>query len=297
MENQAMKRIGTHNGVFHADEVLAISMLSIFYDDNITVLRTRDPDILKTCDILVDIGGGNFDHHMYGGNGVRSNKTPYASAGLIWKNFGLKILFKLNCPKDLVHLVYNKVDATIVEPVDKIDNGIVVSSVFEFIPSFVPRWDEKFDAVDSKFNMALTTTKNIFKELVLEIIATEKANTLLNKLLKEKGETNILQIPSQNIKWQESIILFNQTATFPVDFVIFPYPNGGYAAQAVPNSLDNLFSKRIPFPNAWAGQTNKLPAISGVKSAEFCHNNLFFVRAQTLKDIRKLCEIATSFAK
>ena len=297
MENQDMKRIGTHNGVFHADEVLAISMLSIFYDDNITVLRTRDPDILKTCDILVDIGGGDFDHHMYGGNGVRSNKTPYASAGLVWKNFGLEMLFKLNCPKALVHLVYNKVDATIVEPVDKIDNGIVVYSVFEFIPSFVPRWDEKFDAVDSKFNMALTTAKNIFKELVLEIIATEKANTLLNKLLKEKGETNILQIPSQNIKWQESIILFNQTATFPVDFVIFPYPNGGYAAQAVPNSLDNLFSKRIPFPNIWAGQTNKLPAISGVKSAEFCHNNLFFVRAQTLKDIRKLCEIATSFAK
>jgi uncharacterized UPF0160 family protein len=297
MKFQDVKIIGTHNGIFHADEVLAISMLSIFYDDNITVLRTRDPDVLKTCDILVDIGGGDFDHHMYGGNGVRSNKTPYASAGLVWKNFGLEILFKLNCPKALATKVYSKVDATIVEAVDKIDNGIETSSFFEFIPSFVPKWNEKFDAVDSKFNMAVNCTKTIFRELVLEIIATEKANTLLYNLLREKGETNILQIPSQNIKWQESIILFNQTANFPVDFVIFPYPNGGYAAQAVPKSLDNPFSKRIPFPNAWAGQTNKLPAISGVKTAEFCHNNLFFARAQTLNDVRKMCNLATSYVK
>lgn len=297
MKLQNLKIIGTHNGVFHADEVLAISMLSIFYDDNVTVLRTRDLDVLKTCDILVDIGGGDFDHHMPGGNGRRSNKTPYASAGLIWKSFGIDILLKLKCPQALVTTVYSKVDATIVEAVDKIDNGIAASSVFEFIPSFVPKWNEKFDVVDTKFNMAINCTKTIFREILLDIIATEKANTLLNKLLKEKGETNILQIPSQNIKWQEAIISFNQTATFPVDFVVFPYPNGGFAAQAVPKSLDNLFSKRIPFPNAWAAQGKELPKISGIKTAEFCHNNLFFARAQTLKDVCKMCEIATSYVK
>lgn len=55
-------QIGTHDGVFHCDEVLACYMLKLLpeYKDA-EIIRTRDLDKLKTCDIVVDVGA-EFDH-------------------------------------------------------------------------------------------------------------------------------------------------------------------------------------------------------------------------------------------
>ena len=81
--------IGTHNGKFHSDEVVGCSILCSFYCDNtVIIVRTRDTETLKQCDICVDIGGGTFDHHQAGFNKKRENGIKYASAGLIWKCFG-----------------------------------------------------------------------------------------------------------------------------------------------------------------------------------------------------------------
>ena len=63
--------IGTHNGTFHCDEVLACYMLKLLpeYKDA-SVVRTRDPALLKECDIVVDVGGEydpsahKYDHHQ-----------------------------------------------------------------------------------------------------------------------------------------------------------------------------------------------------------------------------------------
>ena len=51
--------IGTHSGTFHADEVLACAMLALSGSyKEIWVVRTRDPEILSKCHIIVDVGGG-----------------------------------------------------------------------------------------------------------------------------------------------------------------------------------------------------------------------------------------------
>ena len=63
--------IGTHSGCFHADEVLACTMLTKFTKKfrDAMIVRTRDPKLLETFDIVVDVGGvydpskGLFDHH------------------------------------------------------------------------------------------------------------------------------------------------------------------------------------------------------------------------------------------
>lgn len=61
---QMMKKIGTHNGVFHCDEALACAILrSLPEFDKAEVVRTRDQKLLDTCDIVVDVGGV-FDHEM-----------------------------------------------------------------------------------------------------------------------------------------------------------------------------------------------------------------------------------------
>lgn len=66
-----LKVIGTHDGKFHCDEVLACAMLKLLpeYKDAI-VKRSRDPVILDSCDIVVDVGGvfdptiHRYDHHQ-----------------------------------------------------------------------------------------------------------------------------------------------------------------------------------------------------------------------------------------
>jgi len=56
--------VGTHNSIFHCDEVVAIAILSILNND-INVIRSRDLDFLKqNTDLLVDIGGDEFGHHQ-----------------------------------------------------------------------------------------------------------------------------------------------------------------------------------------------------------------------------------------
>ena len=67
----AEKLIGTHDGSFHCDEALAVSMLKLLpqYSDAV-VVRTRNPELLAKCGIVVDVGAvydadtNRFDHHQ-----------------------------------------------------------------------------------------------------------------------------------------------------------------------------------------------------------------------------------------
>lgn len=76
--------IATHDGIFHADEVMAIAILKTAYCDvDIQIIRTRNPELLATADIRVDVGGkynpgtGDYDHHH--------DRTLPASCNLVWE--------------------------------------------------------------------------------------------------------------------------------------------------------------------------------------------------------------------
>ena len=288
--------VGTHNGIFHYDELISIALISILHAGKVTVVRTRDPNVLKACDIVVDVGGGIFDHHMPGGNGKRESGTPYASSGLVWQAFGDEILKSLGCTKDYIALCKERVDMEIIEDLDKIDNGIKARSPFEYIAYFLPNWDEA-TSTDFCFMDALHTTASILRKAILKIIREEKDNTTLRIALAVSGIENIMEIPSQFMKWQNVVIEHNNTSPSKVDFVIFHYPAGDYAAQCVPPSLEETFNQRISFPKEWADQTEKLPEISGVKDATFCHNACFFARAKTREGVIELCKLATAISK
>ena len=57
--------LGTHNGEFHADELLATAVLvhelkPMGYD--VHIVRSRDIDYLnETCALVYDVGGGRYD--------------------------------------------------------------------------------------------------------------------------------------------------------------------------------------------------------------------------------------------
>ena len=48
-------RCGTHSGSFHADDVLAFGLIRTFEDPDGLVVRTRDLEVLDTCDVLFDV--------------------------------------------------------------------------------------------------------------------------------------------------------------------------------------------------------------------------------------------------
>ena len=50
--------IATHDGTFHADETTACAILSYLFD-NVSVIRSRDPDVLESGDIVIDVSNIN----------------------------------------------------------------------------------------------------------------------------------------------------------------------------------------------------------------------------------------------
>ena len=69
----SIKKLITHNGSFHTDDLFACAILSIVLEDSgqkFEIIRTRDEDIVKNGDYVFDVGGiydvenNRFDHHQ-----------------------------------------------------------------------------------------------------------------------------------------------------------------------------------------------------------------------------------------
>lgn len=297
--------IGTHNGIFHCDEIIAISILDILYNGtkSINIIRSRNLELLNAkTSLLIDIGAGKFDHHQKGGNGKRQNGIEYASSGLVWKEFGKDIITLLSEGKlnnKNTEALFNIIDDELIQNIDKEDNGQNNSyHQFQFIKSFFPTWNSENIDYDKNFEICINISSTILKNTIKTYISAYLAKVEIENRIKSISShiENILILPNQTIPWTETILNYNKNNTINdnIDFVVFPYPDGGYALQCVPPSEDNLFSQRISLPNEWAGETINLPNITGIKSAIFCHRGKFFARASEFEDIIKMCELATN---
>ena len=82
--------IGTHNGIFHSDEIIAVALFSA--TEKVTsIIRSRDIKVLAKADTLVDVGGkydgqNFFDHHQ-----LREGDDLYglSSAGMVAKSISV----------------------------------------------------------------------------------------------------------------------------------------------------------------------------------------------------------------
>ncbi|NXF27470.1 MYG1 protein, partial [Rhodinocichla rosea] len=104
------------------------------------IVRTRDPQLLAACDVVVDVGGEydpgrhRYDHHQRSFTesmrSLRPDKpwsTKLSSAGLVYCHFGPQILAGLlGQPEDgpVVAALYDKLYENFVEEIDAMDNGI-----------------------------------------------------------------------------------------------------------------------------------------------------------------------------
>jgi len=81
-----METIITHNGIFHADEVVGVALIELHFGE-VGVTRTRQPEVIEkgqgdpavfVIDVgeVFDPGRRNFDHHQ--------NTSLPSSAGMLW---------------------------------------------------------------------------------------------------------------------------------------------------------------------------------------------------------------------
>ena len=84
-------RAAVHSGPFHADDVLCAAFLYLAYGrKNVQIVRTRDPEVLAGCAIVLDVGGKDevsdarvcLDHHQPGSM-IRENGVKAAASGVV----------------------------------------------------------------------------------------------------------------------------------------------------------------------------------------------------------------------
>ena len=291
--NTTMATIITHAGTFHADEVLATVILKKVLG-NITVCRTfKVPEELDDGVIVYDIGFGKFDHHQKGGNGSRENGVPYAALGLIWKEFGHKLVAD-TCNPDLI---WNLIDRDLIQGVDATDNGVMPKADYPAqsmslslaVSSFNPTWDST-ESADECFVKAVAFAEIVFDNTLANAISKAKAQKIVDDAI-ECSEGHILVL-DQFVPWQEFIFSSENEKAEDIQFVVFPSNRGGFNWQCVPDALGS-FGQRKSVPTEWKGLRDlELQKVTGVTTASFCHPAGFIGGADTLEDALALAKLA-----
>ncbi|MDO8508075.1 MAG: MYG1 family protein [Nanoarchaeota archaeon] len=289
---KTIEKIAVHEGIFHADDVFAVAILKLIYP-SAKIIRTRNEKILKKSDIRVDVGrnydheNGNFDHHQQGGAGERENKIPYASAGLIWKHYGMKLVSSEE--------VWNNIDKKIIQFIDAHDVGLKTFTsektepytISHLISGFNPPWPNISPKLfNTSFKEAVSFIQKLLKKEIEREEGVLDAVKIIREKIKETKEEYL--VLDTYIPWKEIIV--NESN---LKFIIYQDSlDKNWLGLAVPIEIGK-FENRKDFPKEWAGLADEeLEKVSGVIGAKFCHNKLFIVVAKTKQGAINLVELA-----
>lgn len=284
----------THGGVFHADDVLATAILELALG-NVAVCRVMEvPANVAPGVIVYDIGGGEFDHHQRGGNGVRENGVPYASAGLVWRAFGMRILGESHAGKK----VWNFVDRDLVQGVDAADNGFdtalsnpVRQLTFSHMVSLLnPVGDSDPACFDEAFVCAVDFALGVLKRIINEAEYKLKTSASVERAIEcSRDHIMILQ---RFVPWKDALLASSNPMADEIFFVVYPSQRYGYNWQCVPKTLDGC-DQRMPVPERWRGLSGAdLQIETGVADATFCHASGFMGAADSLAGVLAITKLA-----
>ncbi len=290
---KAFIKAGTHNGKFHADEVMATAILKEIFD--IEVIRSRDPDVLKELEIIYDVGEGEFDHHQMDKR-YRNNGTPYAACGLIWERFGRDVIrmYDDTLSDENLEYLFHEVDDMLIQGIDAADNGIRTTktiiptlNITAMISKFNPTWDSEIDE-DSSFNDAVEIASSVFKNVLRQKFSVVNAEEHVRNAYKNRTVPELLVL-DRSYPWNE--LLYQIDEDKQVVYVISP-DHCQYIIQTV-RRRDGGYGDVKPLPLSWAGKRDEeLCAVTGTDDAVFCHADRFIAGARSQKSIMKMAEMA-----
>lgn len=302
-------KIGTHNGTFHCDEVLACFFLCQLpeYKDA-KIIRTRDPAELAKCDIVVDVGGEydpkkhRYDHHQRSFTETFHSVCPekpwvtkLSSAGLVYLHFGRQVLAHLTQlePSDRqLEVLYDKLYENFVEEVDAVDNGIcqtdgearytVTTTLSSRVGHLNPRWNSKSQDTEEGFHKALAMVGaefldrlDYYRHAWLPARATVEEAVRNRTQVDPSGE--VLLFSQGGCPWKEHLFSLEKELEVPtpIKFVLYADQNGQWRVQCVPAGL-NTFQNRLSLLEEWRGvRDDALSELSGIPDCVFVHASGF----------------------
>jgi uncharacterized UPF0160 family protein len=306
--------IATHSGKFHADDVWATAVLDMLFPHS-EIIRTRDMQKIEAADFAIDVGGiwdpkaGRFDHHQKGFQGARESGVVYASAGLVWKEYGARCVAHIartqmgqDISNELATQTAYAIDGNLVQYLDMSDTGAARNAPGSYglsaiISGFNPTWldEQKFDDVAEAEQMRLQRfhrAMEFISDILINEVKYRVGSTLASEQVRRSErlyDGKVLLIKNGALPW--SALVRNE---MPNVLFVISYSIGEqrYMIHTVPVTVDT-FEARKDLPKPWAGlQGGELAAVTGAPDAIFCHNNLFIASAKSFEGISKMAEQA-----
>jgi len=330
-------RIGTHDGMFHCDEAMAVAMLRrlpAYKDAKVT--RTRVPEELEKCDVVVDVGGVydpstlKFDHHQREFNdalhpeGGRFGRTRLSSAGLVYKHFGkksiaseLEALGVAKLSDEDLDKVYLRVYENLVETLDAQDNGVpqfdgparwTVSTdlgarVARLNKPWNVEWEHPdFPSPDVQFQKAVTLVSGEFSHAVkAAALHWLPARSLVEEAVGKRKSVHpsgkIVEL-TKYCPWADHLhdIERDMGIEGQLLYVIYSDPNSIFRVQCVPKDKGSFVS-RLPLAEAWQGLRDKaLDKVTGIEGGIFVHANGFIAGHNTRAGVISLATSTMAMA-
>lgn len=308
------RTIVTHSGSFHADDVFGVGVLAALHPD-CEIVRSRDVETIARGDFAVDVGGvwdaaaGRFDHHQRGFDGARPGAEGYASAGLVWREFGPPYVRHVAQGMDqpladeTAARIAADVDASLVRYLDLVDTGaeMVAPGAFGLssqVAALNSTWFEEQGLADAdkarlqleRFKEAMAIVQRLLHRLVLRRIGQELAADKVRGA-ERLMDGRVLHLAEGGMPWTGIVV--NEMPQ--VLLVVYPESDADgqrYVLRTVPKEAGS-FANRMDLPKAWAGLRDaQLASVSGVPDALFCHTNLFIAVARSLEGAMKLAGLA-----
>lgn len=290
-----IKTLGTHSGKFHADEVMATAILRLLLGD-LKVTRTRDEKILEKLDFVYDISLGEFDHHQLHKE-IRENNIPYAACGLVWREFGSRVIqkFASQFEENDIHSIFDYVDNNLVQGIDATDNGIdikseiKVTSISDIIQNFNPTWDSE-DSSDEAFEEAAHYAIEIIKRIINRQISVIKARTIVNEAFQERTMNEIMVL-KQGCPWLQQLLKIDLQDE--VLFVISPGDNNTeYKIQTVKKNVDTFEARKDLLESIRGKSSAEINSILEINDAIFCHKAGFIASTKSMESALKIAKLS-----
>jgi uncharacterized UPF0160 family protein len=294
---------------------------------NATLLRSRNPEALETCDIIVDVTGQydgtkHFDHHQREFTTTFSPafSTKLSSAGLVYKHFAKAIIAQrtgLEESHPSVELLYTKIYREFIEALDANDNGISaypadVKPTFNdksiTLPGMVaacnPAWNTPVDQAgeDALFEKASGLIGDCFlRQLDYYAKAWLPARDLVVEAVNKRSEYDLqgrILVLNTPMPWKDHLFTIEEDQEIKgenqVIYVLYSEGEGkpGWRIQCVPVSKESFISRK-PLPEAWRGQRDDdLSKVSGIPGGVFVHASGFIGGNKSYEGARAMAKAA-----
>ena len=295
--------IATHGGKFHADDAWAVAVLKVLFPEA-DIVRTREQARIDAADFAIDVGGvwdpatGRFDHHQKEFDGARASGVPYASAGLVWREYGARCVAALaerhtgeRLADDTAQQIAYAIDADIVQYLDLSDVGVAKNAPGSYglsavVSGFNPGWlDEQRlgygEAVEvyrmGQFMRAVEFLTDIMGNAVRYRVGAMLAVTQVRQAeVLEDGR--LLFLKNAALPWSSVVRKEMPKVLFVISHSL---TEQRYMLHTVSVDTES-FDARADLPAAWAGlREAELAAVTGVEDAVFCHTGRFIAAART----------------